>query len=285
MKKFIILIGSILVCIVLHAQVNPNTVNSSGNSAQYAGGYLAYSVGEPIIGTVNGTNTKISQGFLQSWAIKNLLNVTAMLQEYYNYVTATMNQTQGIDWNSGNLYNNFSDNIVDTLSIILRKTNVNDPDNPCTIDTAFNGLNLDLNGIITPITISNGITGYHYIVIKHRNSIETWSDSVDFSPSIINYNFHTHISQFALDGGMFIDASNLAYIWGGDVNQNGNLESEDATNIYVAALSQDETVNNGYVINDVDGNGNIDSQDYGLAYSNALIGANVINPFSYQKKK
>jgi len=200
-------------------------------------------------------------------------------------VTATMNQTQGIDWNSGNLYNNFSDNIVDTLSIILRKTNVNDPDNPCTIDTAFNGLNLDLNGIITPITISNGITGYHYIVIKHRNSIETWSDSVDFSPSIINYNFHTHISQFALDGGMFIDASNLAYIWGGDVNQNGNLESEDATNIYVAALSQDETVNNGYVINDVDGNGNIDSQDYGLAYSNALIGANVINPFSYQKKK
>ena len=47
----------------------------------------------------------------------------------------------------------------------------------------------------------------------------------------------------------------------------------------------DETVNNGYVINDVDGNGNIDSQDYGLAYSNALIGANVINPFSYMKKK
>ena len=36
---------------------------------------------------------------------------------------------------------------------------------------------------------------------------------------------------------------------------------------------------------DVDGNGNIDSQDYGLAYSNSIVGANIINPFSYQKKK
>ena len=83
----------------------------------------------------------------------------------------------------------------------------------------------------------------------------------------------------------YIDGSNLAYIWGGDVNQNGNLESEDATAIYVAAVSDDETVNNGYVINDIDGNGNIDSQDYGIAYSNSIVGANVINPFSYQKKK
>ena len=77
----------------------------------------------------------------------------------------------------------------------------------------------------------------------------------------------------------------VSFIWGGDVNQNGNLESEDATSIYVAAISEDETVNNGYVINDLDGNGNIDSQDYGLAYMNGMIGANVINPFSYLMKK
>ena len=213
------------------------------------------------------------------------LQLTAMLQEYYNTQTGLMNQTQGIDWNTGNISNNFRDNIVDTLAILLRKTNINDPEKPCTIDSIFYGLNINTDGTITPISILTSITGYHFIVVKHRNSIETWSDSVDFSPDTINYNFHTHISQFALDGGMYIDGSNLAYIWGGDVNQNGNLESEDATSIYSAAISDDETVNNGYIINDVDGNGNIDSQDYGLAYSNALIGANVINPFSYQKKK
>ena len=47
----------------------------------------------------------------------------------------------------------------------------------------------------------------------------------------------------------------------------------------------DATVNNGYVICDIDGNGNLDSQDYGLSYNNANLGANVINPFSYLKKK
>jgi len=221
----------------------------------------------------------------ESQVSTKILNITAMLQEYYSSGTGLMNQTQSIDWNTGNISNNFKANIVDTLAIQLRKTNINDPINPCRIDTAFYGLNINTDGTITPISIPTTITGYHYIVVKHRNSIETWSDSVDFSPAIINYNFNTHISQFALDGGMYIDGTNLAYIWGGDVNQNGNLESEDATSIYAAAISEDETLNNGYVINDVDGNGNIDSQDYGLAYSNALIGANVINPFSYQKKK
>ena len=216
-------------------------------------------------------------------ATNKTLNVTAMLQEYFN--GTGMNQTQGIDWNSGNLFNNFSGTIVDTLTVLIRQTNVTDPFNPCTIDTALYAQNINVDGTISPISIPASITGYNYIVIIHRNSIETWSDSVDFSTDTINYNFYTHLSQFAQDGGMLIDGSNHAYIWGGDVNQNGNLESEDATQIYVAAISDDETVNNGYVINDVDGNGNIDSQDYGLAYSNSLIGANVINPFSYQKKK
>ena len=169
--------------------------------------------------------------------------------------------------------------------MLIRQTNVTDPFNPCTIDTALYSQSINVDGTISPITIPASITGNYYIVIIHRNSIETWSDSVDFSTDTINYNFYTHISQFAQDGGMYIDGSNLAYIWGGDVNQNGNLESEDATAIYVAAVSDDETVNNGYVINDIDGNGNIDSQDYGIAYSNSIVGANVINPFSYQKKK
>ncbi|MEI6823107.1 MAG: hypothetical protein WCL51_14345, partial [Bacteroidota bacterium] len=120
--------------------------------------------------------------------------------------------------------------------------------------------------------------------IKHRNSIETWSDSVDFSTDTVKYDFYNYVSQFAYDNGMLQDGTH-AWIWGGDVNQNGNLESEDATIIYVAANSDDPTVNNGYVICDIDGNGNLDSQDYGLAYNNANIGANIINPFSYLKKK
>ena len=212
------------------------------------------------------------------------LNITAMLQEYYNTSTGLMHQTKGINWDTGDLYNNFGSTIVDTVKVVIRKTNVNDPVNPCSIDTVLFGQSINVNGTITPIKLPGSITGYHYIVIKHRNSIETWSDSVDFSTDTVKYDFYDYISQFAMDNGMLQDGTH-AWIWGGDVNQNGNLESEDATIIYVAANSEDPTVNNGYVICDIDGNGNLDSQDYGLAYNNANIGANIITPFSYLNKK
>ena len=215
--------------------------------------------------------------------LNKTLMVTAMFQEYFNSSTGLMNQTLGINWDTGDLFKNFSGTTVDTVMVLIRKTNVTDIDEPCTIDTAFYGVNLNNNGLIT-ISLSAAITGYHYIEIKHRNSIETWSDSVDFSTDTVKYDFYNYISQFALDNGMLQDGTH-AWIWGGDVNQNGNLESEDATIIYVAANSDDPTVNNGYVICDIDGNGNLDSQDYGLSYNNANLGANVINPFSYLKKK
>ena len=214
----------------------------------------------------------------------NIKNRYGKLQAYYNTNTGFMNQTRSINWDTGDLYKKFPGTTVDTVMVLIRKTNITaDLLSSFPIDTVFYGVNLNNNGLIT-ISLSTGITGYHYIEIKHRNSIETWSDSVDFSTDTVKYDFYNYISQFALDNGMLQDGTH-AWIWGGDVNQNGNLESEDATIIYVAANSDDPTVNNGYVICDIDGNGNLDSQDYGLAYNNANLGANVINPFSYLNKK
>ena len=219
-----------------------------------------------------------------NYSAPKLLKITAMFQEYYSPITGLMRPTKEINWDTGDLFNKFGDTIVDTLRIIIRKTNATSYNSPCTVDTTFYGLKIDLSGKITPVLIPVDMTGYRYIVIKHRNSIETWSDSVNFATDTIRYDFYNYVSQFAIDGGMFIN-NNKAYIWGGDVNQNGNLESEDGTLIYVAANSQDPTVNNGYVICDIDGNGNIDSQDYGLQFNNANLGANIINPFSYIDKK
>jgi len=212
------------------------------------------------------------------------LKVIAMFQEYFNSSTGLMNQTLGINWDTGDLFKNFPGTTVDTVTVLIRKTNITaDVVSSFPIDTVFYGVNLNNDGLIT-ISLSAGITGYHYIEIKHRNSIETWSDTVNFSTDTVKYDFYNYISQFAYDNGMLQDGTH-AWIWGGDVNQNGNLESEDATIIYVAANSDDPTVNNGYVICDIDGNGNLDSQDYGLSYNNANTGANIINPFSYLKKK
>ena len=230
----------------------------------------AYLITSPLIGTI-------------TCPLKSL-NITAILQEYYNTSTDLMNQTLGINWDTGDLFHNFGSAIVDTVTVFIRSTSYPN----YVIEATYNGLNLNTNGSIQTIYLNSNwnacpygaITGYHHIVIKHRNSIETWSDSVDFSGQQINYNFFTHTPvEFA--GGMYEDGNGNFEIWGGDVNQNGNLESEDCTLIYVAANSDDETVNNGYVICDIDGNGNIDTQDYGLAYNNANSGANTINFLVY----
>ena len=77
--------------------------------------------------------------------------------------------------------------IVDTITILVRNTT---PPN-YVVEAEYTGLNLYPNGSISPIALTNNwnrcpseaISGYHYIVVKHRNSIETWSDSVDFSCS------------------------------------------------------------------------------------------------------
>ncbi|MEI6853594.1 MAG: hypothetical protein WCL06_12150, partial [Bacteroidota bacterium] len=67
MKKLILILSFIALCLASKAQVTPDVVNSLGGSAQYAGGYLAYSVGEPIVGTNTGTSVTLTQGFLQTW--------------------------------------------------------------------------------------------------------------------------------------------------------------------------------------------------------------------------
>ncbi|MEI6820575.1 MAG: hypothetical protein WCL51_01475 [Bacteroidota bacterium] len=262
---------------------NGNSDTSSSNSIMVNYASLAFSGNISVKGH-SSCGDGISSSHYINVNSSKILHLTAMLQEYFNSSTGLMNQTLGINWDTGDLFKNFSGTTVDTVTVLIRKTNISaDLLSSFPIDTVFYGVNLNNNGLIT-ISLSAGITGYHYIEIKHRNSIETWSDSVDFSTDTIRYDFYNHISQFALDGGMFIN-NNHAFIWGGDVNQNGNLESADATFIYVSANSDDPIVNNGYVICDIDGNGNLDSQDYGLAYNNANIGANIINPFSYLKKK
>ncbi|MEI6821286.1 MAG: hypothetical protein WCL51_05090, partial [Bacteroidota bacterium] len=90
---------------------------------------------------------------------KTLL-VTAMLQEYFNTTTGLMNQTLGINWDTGDLFKNFSGTTVDTVMVLIRKTNINaDVVSSFPIDTVFYGVNLNNNGLIT-ISLSAGITGY-----------------------------------------------------------------------------------------------------------------------------
>ena len=113
MKKIILIIPLFIVCILLEAQVGPTISNSTGGSATLAGGgYLAWSVGEPIIGTAPAATATLTQGFLQSWpdAVKNLM-LTLYLEGLFN--GTNMNKARN------ELADEFAGNIADKITIEL----------------------------------------------------------------------------------------------------------------------------------------------------------------------
>ena len=67
MRKIYFIIPLLLLCVAMRAQVSPAANNSTGGSATLTnGGNLAWTVGEPIIGTVSGRPATVAQGVLQT---------------------------------------------------------------------------------------------------------------------------------------------------------------------------------------------------------------------------
>ncbi len=104
--------------------------------------------------------------------------------------------------------------------------------------------------------------GNYRITIKHRNSIETTSMlPVDFTGAIVSYSFGTQASAYG-NNLKLIDG--FYCIFGGDVNQDGQVEGLDVSEIEngVNAFST------GYLPIDVDGDGSLGISDYSIWENN-----------------
>lgn len=113
----------------------------------------------------------------------------------------------------------------------------------------------------------NSSTSY-YIVIKHRNSIETWSSSaITFSSQSLAYDFTSAANKAFGSNQIQIDNSPVKFaIYSGDVNQDGIIDGTDASLI-------DNDASNfitGYVPADLDGNDFVDGSDGAIADNNAF---------------
>jgi hypothetical protein len=109
-------------------------------------------------------------------------------------------------------------------------------------------------------TISN--TTPYYIVIKHRNSIETWSaEPQEFSSVNLNYDFTD--SQTKAYGNNLKLKSGKWCIYGGEIaNADQYIDGDDVTAAFNAqGLS-------GYVIQDVTGDNYVDGDDVTLIFNN-----------------
>ncbi len=124
----------------------------------------------------------------------------------------------------------------------------------------------------------NAPNGTYYIVIKHRNTIETWSKSGG-EPFVIgtmmSYDF-TNANTKAFGNNMKqVDLSPVQFaIFSGDVNQDGTVDLTDASLIDNDANS----FVSGYVNTDVNGDNLVDLADGVIADNNASNFVSVIRP-------
>jgi len=132
-------------------------------------------------------------------------------------------------------------------------------------------------GIVSAV-FANAPTGTYYIMIKHRNSIVTWSKAG--GESLVkgissNYNLSSSVSQAFGNNMISVDLSPVRFaIYSGDVNQDGIIDGSDISNVENDA----STALPGYVPTDVTGDDFVDASDVSIVENNAAISVSVITP-------
>lgn len=154
----------------------------------------------------------------------------------------------------------------DTVTVIIRASL-----NPYNrVDSAKVVLNSAGYAIANFFDISPGI--YYYIVVKHRNSIETWSKTAQqFNLGYpISYDFTT--SKTKAYGDNLILKSGEYCFFSGDLNQDGIVDASDLSNV------ENDLGRFGYRVSDVDGDIYVDAGDVSIVENNAARGAILIRP-------
>lgn len=113
----------------------------------------------------------------------------------------------------------------------------------------------------------------YYLVIKHRNSIETWSSSfVQFVGGSASYDFTS--AQSKAYGNNLKLVSGKWCVFSGDVNQDGFVNSSDISLIYNSNVSGLQ----GYSVTDLNNDLFTEIDDLFIVYINSLAGVQKIIP-------
>jgi hypothetical protein len=118
------------------------------------------------------------------------------------------------------------------------------------------------------------LTGSHYIVLKHRNALETWSATPVAMGSNVSYDFTTAANK-AYGSNQANMGSGKFAIYSGDVNQDGAIESTD----YYLMENDLLAILFGYYPTDITGDGVVESSDYYLMENNIIQTIFVARPF------
>jgi hypothetical protein len=125
-------------------------------------------------------------------------------------------------------------------------------------------VSLNENGYLN-LLIPAEIDESHYIIAKHRNSMETWSaQPVELDAAEVTYDFTDFQGKAFGDNLKTINTS--ACLFSGDCSQDGIVDSGDM----IMLDNSDLMVETGYFPEDMNGDGLVDLEDYIIVESNTL---------------
>ena len=187
----------------------------------------------------------------------------------------SVNPVQQVSFNAlvEGFYNGTS-MVPDTVTVELRNTSA--PYSLVDQSKIF----LDSNGQGSGI-FHNAVNGTpYYIVLKHRNSVETWSALPQiFNANALNYDFTTGSDKAY--GYNLKQIGSKWVIYGGDVNQDGFVETADLNLVFNDNVSGIT----GYVSTDLNGDMFTEIEDLNIVFTNNVLGVERKAPLGYLSKK
>lgn len=237
--------------------VGGTTANSRNPQVQFnnAGFYSVSLTSTNAAGSSSNTKTN----YINAVETNRTVTITAFLEGLYNGVT--MNKAQNATGNQ------FPGSTADQLLVELHQSVT-----PYGLVAGPYTVNLSTTGIAS-FTIPAAFNSSYYLVVKHRNSIETWSSiPLAFNTSQIGYNFSTSAGQAFGNNLKPVDGKYLIY--SGDINQDGLVDSSD-----MLTLDNDATAfTAGYISSDLNGDGISDSGDMILLDNNGAAFIAKVTP-------
>lgn len=162
----------------------------------------------------------------------------------------------------------------DTVTAYLRQSN-----SPYSIvDSAKEAIDsVNLKG---QFTFKNAPTGNYYVVVKHFNSIETWSkaggESYQANAGVYDYNFSTAASQ-AYGNNLVLEGTKYC-MYSGDVDRNGFIDLSDIVLIFNASAVFKEGLR---IPEDLNGDNIADLSDLTICFNNSANFIGVISPVTF----
>ncbi len=201
-----------------------------------------------------GFNTTCQSNTFLTELRNNGLVVRAFIEGLYNSTTGTMAP-----------FINPADTIADSLYIKLIT--------PDTVQEFNIKTAISINGYATIWLPGSVVNSDYYIVVKHRNSLETWSRLILYAGEDTTYNFTDTLSK-AYGNNMKL-VNGVYVIYTGDVNQDYGIDANDINSLGILAR-QFETI---YSDGDINFDYYTESTDLSILENKLPLNLHRITPF------